>query len=465
MNGAWTRRHARSRSQIHGPLRTLVDATVGMPRAAKLVVVDRALARARPCGSPARGAYRRAARPRCSTSASCSSGLEIGLFAWLMIALYLFVVPDRVWVALAERAPIAALRARSRVRRALVRRRARLDRRGSSASRLGARVRDARALRVRGARRRGRCSSRRSRHRRSIAARAAARRDRRDRPRAPRSRSRCGSRSIARSTVAVDYYRFWGGTLAPPRRSRRRRARVPRADRGRARRASRPLPARRACCSARRNRRRGARRAPRGAAPRADDARARSSSRRAGSRRTAADRGDREGARGDATPSPNDKAARDLLDSLSRGRAPAAPHDAPDDRPTNAAHRATARRAPRRSSRSSTSCSPTPAIPLDHGDPFQLLVASILSAQCTDARVNIVTPALFARAPDAARDGEDDGRADPPVHPHVRPRAGQGEEPRGDGARARRRARRRGARATSRRSRSSPASATRPRAS
>ena len=45
---------------------------------------------------------------------------------------------------------------------------------------------------------------------------------------------------------------------------------------------------------------------------------------------------------------------------------------------------------------------PTPAMPLDHGDPFQLLVAVILSAQTTDARVNLVTPALFARAPDAA---------------------------------------------------------------
>ncbi|MBA3461117.1 MAG: endonuclease III [Deltaproteobacteria bacterium] len=44
---------------------------------------------------------------------------------------------------------------------------------------------------------------------------------------------------------------------------------------------------------------------------------------------------------------------------------------------------------------------PTPAIPLDHEDPFQLLVAVILSAQCTDARVNMVTPALFAKAPDA----------------------------------------------------------------
>jgi len=44
---------------------------------------------------------------------------------------------------------------------------------------------------------------------------------------------------------------------------------------------------------------------------------------------------------------------------------------------------------------------PAPPVPLDHGNPFQLLVAVILSAQCTDARVNMVTPALFARAPDA----------------------------------------------------------------
>jgi endonuclease-3 len=46
-------------------------------------------------------------------------------------------------------------------------------------------------------------------------------------------------------------------------------------------------------------------------------------------------------------------------------------------------------------------CFPSVDIPLDHGDPFQLLIAVILSAQCTDARVNQVTPALFARAPDA----------------------------------------------------------------
>ncbi len=36
---------------------------------------------------------------------------------------------------------------------------------------------------------------------------------------------------------------------------------------------------------------------------------------------------------------------------------------------------------------------------LDHTSPYELLAATILSAQCTDARVNMVTPALFARYP------------------------------------------------------------------
>lgn len=46
-------------------------------------------------------------------------------------------------------------------------------------------------------------------------------------------------------------------------------------------------------------------------------------------------------------------------------------------------------------------CFPAPACALLHENPFQLLVATILSAQCTDERVNMVTPALFARYPDA----------------------------------------------------------------
>jgi len=41
---------------------------------------------------------------------------------------------------------------------------------------------------------------------------------------------------------------------------------------------------------------------------------------------------------------------------------------------------------------------PLPPIPLRHRDPFTLLIAVLLSAQCTDERVNRVTPALFAEA-------------------------------------------------------------------
>ena len=45
---------------------------------------------------------------------------------------------------------------------------------------------------------------------------------------------------------------------------------------------------------------------------------------------------------------------------------------------------------------------PTAHCALDFTSAFQLLCATILSAQCTDKRVNLVTPALFARYPDAA---------------------------------------------------------------
>ena len=45
---------------------------------------------------------------------------------------------------------------------------------------------------------------------------------------------------------------------------------------------------------------------------------------------------------------------------------------------------------------------PAPETALDHDNALQLLVATILSAQCTDKRVNLVTPALFARYRTAA---------------------------------------------------------------
>ena len=41
---------------------------------------------------------------------------------------------------------------------------------------------------------------------------------------------------------------------------------------------------------------------------------------------------------------------------------------------------------------------PETPIPLDHGDAYTLLIAVLLSAQCTDERVNKITPLLFAKA-------------------------------------------------------------------
>ena len=46
---------------------------------------------------------------------------------------------------------------------------------------------------------------------------------------------------------------------------------------------------------------------------------------------------------------------------------------------------------------------PETPIPLDHKDPYTLLIAVLLSAQCTDVRVNQITPLLFVRA-DTPRD-------------------------------------------------------------
>ncbi|HTO52906.1 MAG TPA: endonuclease III [Myxococcota bacterium] len=45
---------------------------------------------------------------------------------------------------------------------------------------------------------------------------------------------------------------------------------------------------------------------------------------------------------------------------------------------------------------------PMPDVPLEHVDPYTLLIAVVLSAQCTDERVNRTTPQLFAKASDPA---------------------------------------------------------------
>ena len=41
---------------------------------------------------------------------------------------------------------------------------------------------------------------------------------------------------------------------------------------------------------------------------------------------------------------------------------------------------------------------PETPVPLDHKDPYTLLIAVLLSAQCTDERVNKITPTLFEKA-------------------------------------------------------------------
>src|SRR5512143_2383005 len=45
---------------------------------------------------------------------------------------------------------------------------------------------------------------------------------------------------------------------------------------------------------------------------------------------------------------------------------------------------------------------PDPETELEYTNPFELIVATILSAQCTDKRVNMISPALLGRFPDAA---------------------------------------------------------------
>ena len=60
---------------------------------------------------------------------------------------------------------------------------------------------------------------------------------------------------------------------------------------------------------------------------------------------------------------------------------------------------------------------PDPRCALNHENAYQLIVATILSAQCTDARVNLVTPALFARYPDpAALSGADPLEVEGVIH-------------------------------------------------
>ena len=58
----------------------------------------------------------------------------------------------------------------------------------------------------------------------------------------------------------------------------------------------------------------------------------------------------------------------------------------------------------------------TTPIPLDHTDNYTLLVAVLLSAQCTDIRVNQVTPALFKLASSCEKNGDKKSRSALPYY-------------------------------------------------
>lgn len=97
MNGAWTNGTALA-TQIIGPMRHMIDSTVGVPFASKLVILVE-LSLAALVWQP-RFAAVIAPLGILFHVGILFSGLEIGLFAWLMIALYLFVIPDRWYDAL-----------------------------------------------------------------------------------------------------------------------------------------------------------------------------------------------------------------------------------------------------------------------------------------------------------------------------------------------------------------------------
>ena len=94
MNGAWTNGTTLS-TQIIGPMRHLIDATVGVPFASKVVILVE-LSLAIFVWQPRFAAFI-APLGLLFHIGILMSGLEIGLFAWLMIGIYLFVIPDRVY--------------------------------------------------------------------------------------------------------------------------------------------------------------------------------------------------------------------------------------------------------------------------------------------------------------------------------------------------------------------------------
>lgn len=100
LNGAWLDGSTLSQ-QIHGGARTLIESTVKFPAASVFVVLTELVLAATIWSK--RTWFVAAPLGLALHIGILWTGLEIGLFAWLMIGLYIFVIPDHIWVWLAER--------------------------------------------------------------------------------------------------------------------------------------------------------------------------------------------------------------------------------------------------------------------------------------------------------------------------------------------------------------------------
>ena len=107
LNSAWLDGRTLS-GQLHGSVRSLIDATVGIQGAAWLVVLTELVLAATVWNK--RTWWLAALLGLALHAGILVTNLDIGLFAWLMLGLYILLIPDRVWTWLAERRPLSTVR-------------------------------------------------------------------------------------------------------------------------------------------------------------------------------------------------------------------------------------------------------------------------------------------------------------------------------------------------------------------
>ncbi len=112
MNVAWLDGRTLD-AQLTGPIESLIHSTVGYVWAARLVIVVELTLAATIWWR--RGWLIAAPLGLALHIGILKTGLEIGLFAWFMIALYALVIPDRVWVWVAEHPPLRGLRTAAQI--------------------------------------------------------------------------------------------------------------------------------------------------------------------------------------------------------------------------------------------------------------------------------------------------------------------------------------------------------------